>query len=645
MGRPYRSELDKIPATFDWARQLDLTELLPLIRPLDGLPLLVVGSGGSLSVAHFAADLHERRTGNMAVACTPAELSARSDRLRQYGVLIISAGGRNPDVLTALEKCVTNEAQWTVVLCGMPGSPLARLARSSEFVGVAELSFPGGKDGFLATNSIVAFITILNRMFLGVPQFAGRSSENLSEILVQPDELLDSVTLGSIPDFLQRETFVVLHGTDTKPAAVDFESKATEAALARVQAADFRNFGHGRHHWLAKRGAESGVLALSDDSTFDLARKTLSLLPDSIPKLLVHLPGTGTRSAFHGFIYVLGLIGRLGTARGIDPGRPGVPDFGSQLYHLRIRNPARVPVARKITQAAIRRKIQASDSLWPSAEEQEIWSKHLSRVLSSLSAAAFDKIAFDYDGTLCTLADRFSGLTRQIAKKLQRLLEDDVWIGIATGRGDSVREDLRRALDSRFWEKILVGYYNGAEIAYLDDDRTPARSNEPGADLKVVEHALRQDLRILSRATLKTRASQITLLPKQGEAPEILWKLVQECLTSCDSKGFQVVTSTHSVDVLAPGVSKIKLVRAMEERAATEAAILCIGDRANWPGNDFAFLRCGYSLSVDQVSSDPESAWHLAPPGCRGTKATEFYLDCMQIRSGKFQMNLPRSIS
>ena len=47
---------------------------------------------------------------------------------------------------------------------------------------------------------------------------------------------------------LERGTLVVLHGPDTRSAAVDLESKFVEAALGDIQTADYRNFAHGRHH-------------------------------------------------------------------------------------------------------------------------------------------------------------------------------------------------------------------------------------------------------------------------------------------------------------------------------------------------------------------------------------------------------------
>jgi fructoselysine-6-P-deglycase FrlB-like protein len=44
--------------------------MLPLLRGIEVKPLLVVGSGGSLSVAHLAASFHERRFGHLVVCLT-----------------------------------------------------------------------------------------------------------------------------------------------------------------------------------------------------------------------------------------------------------------------------------------------------------------------------------------------------------------------------------------------------------------------------------------------------------------------------------------------------------------------------------------------------------------------------------------------
>src|SRR5262249_53339365 len=89
------------------------------------------------------------------------------------------------------------------------------------------------------------------------------------------------------------------------------------------------------------------------------------------------------------------------------------------------------------------------------------------------------------------------------------------------------------------------------------------------------------------------------------------------------------VESSHSLDVLAPGVSKQLVVEACKSAAAMRGNpvdALCIGDRGRWPGNDYVLLSNPYSLSVDTVSPDPDTCWNIAPAGCRGVQATLAYL-------------------
>ena len=57
-------------------------------------------------------------------------------------------------------------------------------------------------------------------------------------------------------------------------AAFDLESKLVEAGLVSVLLADYRNFAHGRHHWLAKN-PDSAVVALASKEETLLAERTL----------------------------------------------------------------------------------------------------------------------------------------------------------------------------------------------------------------------------------------------------------------------------------------------------------------------------------------------------------------------------------
>jgi hypothetical protein len=104
-----------------------------------------------------------------------------------------------------------------------------------------------------------------------------------------------------------------------------------------------------------------------------------------------------------------------------------------------------------------------------------------------------------------------------------------------------------------------------------------------------------------------------------------------------DLPGVSIVSSDHSLDVLAPTISKATIIQqilaTLSDRSPA-GKVLAIGDRGRWPGNDFSLLLGPNTLSVDIVSPDPESCWNLAPPGVRGSQATLHYLSALTIRNG-----------
>src|SRR4051812_17202397 len=104
MGRPYGVELSELPSTYNWAISADVQQLVAAVRKASSLPLLAIGSGGSLTVADFAAHLHTEATGAPAFAETPLQAASSNLNLRQCTVLMVTAGGRNSDVLGSFEK-------------------------------------------------------------------------------------------------------------------------------------------------------------------------------------------------------------------------------------------------------------------------------------------------------------------------------------------------------------------------------------------------------------------------------------------------------------------------------------------------------------------------------------------------------------
>ena len=426
-----------------------------------------------------------------------------------------------------------------------------------------------------------------------------------------------------------RSTTLVLHGTSTRIGAVDLESKFTEAALGNLQVADFRNFAHGRHHWLAKRSDVTGMLVFAGPEDADLAKRTLAQIPPEIPRTVLTFDAPAITLPIISLICALRITGWAGQARNIDPGHPGVPEFGRKLYNLPLpKIVGSKPYASIEQAAAIARKSGISIERLFARGELDRWKTSLAAFKRRLAEAAFEGVILDYDGTVVDTRDRFEPPHQNIVGELIRLAESNARLAIATGRGASVRRDLQKCLPSSLWSRILIGYYNGAEIAGLDDNHAPDGTEGTCDALAKLANALRAQPELIDAATQTDRRFQITLEAKRALPENRLWDLAHEVLLMTAVDHVKITRSSHSIDIVSEGVSKRNVLERM--RAEACGRLLTIGDRGRWPGNDYELLREPYALSVDEVSVDPQTCWNLAPVGQRGVAATVAYLRCLR---------------
>ena len=640
MARPYAGEMAKLAETFDWAATADLEPLCQALRTSGLSPLRAIGSGGSLTGAHALASLHQRYTGQLAAVATPLE-AVDVPLTATVATWLLSAGGGNADILTAAKALILREPHQIGVLCGRETSPLAELCRQHPFVDLLLYPPLAGKDGFLATNSLLGFVALLTRAYAA--EFGSNADWQdvvacLKPLLSDTAASLETWKAATMP-LWTRSTTLVLHGPSTRIGAIDLESKFTEAAIGQLQIADYRNFAHGRHHWLAKRSETSSVLAFVTDADRALAELTLDLIPSDVPQARIVFNGGPSAGALASLLAALRITGWAGHTRGIDPGRPGVPEFGRRLYSLRIPRPRRVaglPCLTPREAAAISRKAGGTLDSLATLGELSRWRDMLAAFLNRLRNARFAGIVLDYDGTIVDTRRRSDPANPKMVSELARLAEAGAHIGIATGRGKSVRRHLQKHLPRVLWPLILVGYYNGAEIASLDDDSAPDGSRNVCAALRPLADALRCQPYLSECTRQEDRLSQITLEARRVIPVRRIWDLARQVTLTTGVHDVTVTCSSHSVDVMAAGVSKLNVVRQLREKVGDEP-ILTIGDCGRWPGNDYELLSEPFALGVDEVSADPVTCWHLGKPGQRGPTVTIEYLSSLQAQEGCFK--------
>ena len=638
MARPYAGEMTRLAETFAWAMTADLQPLRQAVRIAGLSPLRAIGSGGSLTGAHALAGLHQRYTGRLATVATPLE--AVDEPLDATAATwLLSAGGGNVDIVAAAKTLILREPRQLCVLCGRDSSPLAELCRQHPFVDLLLYPPPAGKDGFLATNSLLGFTALLTRAYAaesGSETDWQDTVDCLEPLLPNTAAALVAWETATAP-LWTRPTTLVLYGPSTRIGAVDLESKFTEAALGHLQLADYRNFAHGRHHWLAKRSETSAVLAFITDADCALAERTLNLIPADVPQARIAFDGGPSAVALASLLAALRFTGWAGISRGIDPGRPGVPEFGRKLYRLPLPRPRRVAGLPRLTPreaAAITRKAGVDPSHLSASGELGRWREALATFRNRLRDARFAGIVLDYDGTVVDTRHRFESAEPMMAAELARLAEAGAHVAVATGRGKSVRRDLQSRLPRALWPLVLVGYYNGAEVASLDDDDAPDRSANLCTALRSLSEALRRQPELSESVCQEDRPFQITLEATRVMPEDRLWDLVHHVVLLAGADDVGVTRSSHSVDIVATGVSKLNVVRRLRETVG-DAPILTIGDRGRWPGNDHELLSEPFALGVDEISVDPATCWHLGKPGQRGPTVTLDYLSALETHDGR----------
>lgn len=622
MTRHYQKELSSLSEVYATALKFDISAISNMVASLVQYPLLTVGSGGSYSVASFAADIHQRRTGYISRAATPFEVVSGCIP-QKVAAVCFSASGNNRDICVAFELLAREEAGPVGALVLSDETALHTLQSRYMYTNVVGGGEKAFKDGFLSVATILASSVLLTRAYdevLGVQNPLPANFHEFSQVCAN-NSTFDSLLVGLEP-VMSREVTSILYSPIVRSFAVDLESRFVEAALGSLHIADFRNFGHGRHHWMAKRSEETGVLAVISDKDQPLADRTLKLLPADIPVCRIVLYGPLNFQAIGGLVLGLFVTKVAGNLSGIDPGKPGVPKFGRELYRLG-PGPLDQNKSALNQRAAIKRK--APDALYERTKF-ELWAKAHKCAINRITGANYGGIVIDYDGTICDNRHRFNSLPQVISDSLCSLLDHKIKVGIATGRGSSAGLALRQCLPQRLWDDITIGYYNGAVVTTLsnENDELTGLIKFPDFAKALIKHPL------FTTSTIRCNEAQISIRVPAKVSVSTAISVGASLLADSNING-KISASSHSIDIQFTDSSKTNVVEALQEELAEGMEILRIGDKGLWPGNDWDFLDSPYGLSVDEASEHLVHCWALAPAGFKGVQATLFYLSRINV--------------
>ena len=100
MGKKFENEIENLNIIYPSALNCDCEIIADYIKRYYSSPFLIIGSGGSYSVAS-TMEMFCTRIGIAAKCVTPLELSQYWYNLKQYAVVLFSAGGKNSDSINS----------------------------------------------------------------------------------------------------------------------------------------------------------------------------------------------------------------------------------------------------------------------------------------------------------------------------------------------------------------------------------------------------------------------------------------------------------------------------------------------------------------------------------------------------------------
>lgn len=605
MGR-FSAKLDDLPSTVEMCLSSDIIRLSEELRAGQKRPALAVGSGGSLISAEYFRRCRETCGFARTAVETCMQFATDMSGLSGTDVWLFTAGANNADMRAAVQSAYQRGATQVFMLtCSADGRAATELAELGGLVFNVEVS--DHKDGFLATHSLVATVTTLLLAFdslTDVPSGAALAVKFKKAVEIELSDAAREKHRDSVSALRSGDTLFVLSDPHLGPVSSLIDTSVWEASICNIQSTDFRNFAHGRHTWLHHRPETSFVVALTGRDWFPVHSAVLSLIPSEVRKSTYDFGNCGRFENAVGIVTGLALIEAMGHAVQIDPGKPGVGTFGRELYD--------------------------NDSLWRSVQDLKPAVRHkcaavlkqdaptpgmadltatMADRLKVLQSAIIGAIVLDYDGTFVDTERRFEPPRSDIIEEILRLHKLGIAIALATGRGGSVGEDLRKIFNQEVQEDILIGYYNGAYLQPLNVDIDVHRPDED-KDITQAIDWMKCNQHLFRKFDLPKHGVQIAI-QRSNLVSVSQFELEIGKFIRCVNGRLRLDRSAHSFDLVVARASKLNVVRAVRERVPEDAVVLRLGDSGTVTGNDYELILPASGISVDAVCPNAEGSWSL----------------------------------
>lgn len=611
------SKLDELPATLDRFAEFNALAIAKALAQGAGRHALAIGSGGSVVAAEYLVRCRDTLGLGPTTAVTPMQGVLDHHRLDTTEVWLFTAGGDNPDVCAAARAIADRGAAALHLVTRNPDGAAASIAVGNGG-SVHSVPVADEKDGYLATHSLLSMTTAL----LLASGIASRQTATASDML---NRLGARLTASRLPEHRAQlarrwsglrptDTIVIAADPLLRPVASLLDTSLWEASLCPVQTTDFRNLAHGRHAWLHHREADTVVLALTAISSQTTWSAMETVLPARVRREAIDLGSGGRMDNLLGIIDGLSLIEAFGEVLSIDPGKPGIGEFGRAIYDDRSLEAVAAELPARVRQK--RAAIAKTDGVLSTNASLALVGRERLQILHSVNIGG---LVFDYDGTIVCTDGRFDPPDREIIDELVRLHRAGVRLGIATGRGGSAGDDLRKMLPADVLPSVLIGYYNGGHLRTADID---IESDPPTQDPAIAATAEWLDGRddLFMEKVFKAGPVQIGIDIDRLRHPYRFALDIAQC-PQLASGEVRISASGHSFDIIPAQSTKTMVVEEVRKLAQPGTEILCFGDSGSSCGNDHALLAHPHGISVGEVCDAADGCWSLFGGAIAGPEA------------------------
>lgn len=600
------TKLDELPLTVDLCMRKSPSSLAVELLNGKERPTVAVGSGGSAVSAEYFSRCRETCGFSKTVVETPMQFTTDVSRLSDTDVWLFTAGGDNADIKAAVESAYQRGASRIFMITRNSDGQAA--VRLRDLGGkVYEVPVADQKDGYLATHSLAATVTSLLLAFDALTdapfgeELATRFNNSVRE---ETNKKTREKYRESFARLLPTDTLILLSEPQLSPVSTLIDTSVWEAALCNIQSTDFRNFSHGRHTWLHHRANSAYVVALTGRDWQPVHSSILSSIPPGIRQSVFSFGNCGRFENAVGIIRGLVLVEAMGDAVQVDPGKPGVGSFGRDIFEdsellstsFQMHSAARQKYAEVLRQDFTTRAWSELPGI-------------LEHRLNTLRNAKIGALVLDYDGTVVRTEARFDPPESDLVEQIFRLRDLGVKIAIASGRGGSVGEDLRKIFDAEAQKNILIGYYNGAYLQNLDVN-IDAHRPEPDSDIDRAIAWMKKNPELFHEFEEPKRGVQIAIQKRNLVSYSQFEIAIRSFLESIKGQ-LRLDRSAHSYDLVVERASKLNVVQAIKSTIADDAIVLCLGDSGAVAGNDYELVCSSSGISVDAVCCEPEGTWSL----------------------------------